>query len=239
MKNKLLIGLTTAFFLIGMVGLANAVPVTFFGEDLNNYERTNADAAHDEFMANLSGVGTEDFEGFADGTPAPIALDFGLAGTATLSGPGAIQEGPNVGRWATSGSRYWETNEDFTISFSESISAFGFYGTDIGDFGGELTINYVNGASNTLSVGNSTGQGNFEGTVLYYGFYEDDPLYAFNSIEFGNTTGSDWFDFDDMTIGTYEQVTPEPVPEPATIMLMGIGLLSLMSYSRKRFNKKV
>ena len=29
---------------------------------------------------------------------------------------------------------------DFTVSFSEDVGAFGFYGIDIGDLGGDLTL---------------------------------------------------------------------------------------------------
>ena len=40
---------------------------------------------------------------------------------------------------------------------------------------------------------------------------------------------------DNVTVGHQNN---EPVPEPATMLLMGTGLLGLVGYNRKRFNKK-
>jgi len=80
---------------------ALAAPVTFFGEDLNGPPRNdpnalaawpNADAARNAFLANLTGVGTENFEGHAVTTP-PITLTFPGAGTATLTGGAGIASG--------------------------------------------------------------------------------------------------------------------------------------------------
>ena len=236
--KKFLMFLCAVTLFFGIAGNASATPVTFFGEDLTGVGgRINADIAYNAFMSNLTGVGTENFEGFTNDTAGPLSLDFGVAGTATLSGDGAIRDGYFVGRWATSGSKYWNTNTNFTINFSRDISAFGFYGTDIGDFSGQLLLTYTNGVSTVLNVGNTVGAPN--ASALYFGFYDDDVNMAFTSITFTNTVSSDWFGFDDMTIGTYEQVIPNnPVPEPSTILLVGLGLLGIVGYSRKRLIKK-
>src|SRR3954451_18938204 len=71
---------------------SQAAPVTFTGENLNTGEATrltsfpNATNARNSFFSQLTGVGTETFESFANGTATPIVLTFPGAGTATLSG---------------------------------------------------------------------------------------------------------------------------------------------------------
>ncbi len=204
----------------------------FFGEDLNPGSSTaNSSAASAEFQSHLSGVGTEDFESFADGAGGPLAIDFGIAGTATLSGSGAIQTGPSVGRFPVSGSKYWETNEDFVIDFTTAISAFGFFGTDIGDFAGQITLDFLSGATTSYTVNNTVNAP--DGSLLFWGIIDD--ANPFTRITFGNTNFSDFFGFDDMTIGVSSQIVDPTVPEPATLALFGFGLAG-MFLSRK--NKK-
>ena len=242
--------LTSLVLLLG-VGLllapaiSSAVPVTFFGQDLGLGEGTPlpshpiSDAARASFFANLSGVGTETFESYGAGTGAPLPIAFSGAGTATLLGNGSIATVTpgttnGFGRYAISGSNYWESSDVFSISFSDPIAAFGFYGVDIGDFAGQLKLHMTGGGTVDLTVPNGTNIAG--GSVLYYGFY--DLATTYTAIDFGNTApGVDFFAFDNMSVGSLRQVNPV-VPEPGTLMLVGAGLAGLARIrSRKKSSK--
>jgi hypothetical protein len=220
--------------LVAATGISQAYTV-YFGEDLGYWPIPipNSNAARDAFMARLVGVGTEDFESFALGTPAPLTLDFGYA-TATLGGDGWVETGDSVGRHPVSGSQYWNNvNIGMTIDFSDPQAAFGFYGTDIGDFGGHITLTLNDGSTTELIVPNTEFAP--DGSTLYYGFVADSPSETFTQIVFGNTDLDDFFGFDDMTIGTIEQVVPPGgIPEPMTLLVLGSVLGGAGLYRRLR-----
>ncbi|HTS70529.1 MAG TPA: PEP-CTERM sorting domain-containing protein [Terriglobia bacterium] len=219
-----------------------AATVTFFGEDVNTAGGSsitptlaNSNAAQALFFANLTGVGTETFEEFSQYTYLPITVTFAGAGDATLTDPTGtsfIESGNDgAGRFPISGTQYLETGagSGFTISFSSPISAFGFYGTDVGDFGGALALDMTKSGGGTvlLPVGNTIGSnGSTSGSALYFGFY--DLTNTYTSITFDNTGsgGVDVFGFDNFSIGSLQQVTP--TPEPGTLAFLGMGLLGLI-----------
>jgi hypothetical protein len=209
-----------------------AAPQTFFGEDLGQGENVrlsshpNADAARAQFLANLSNPVTADLENFSDGEPAPLVVDFGAAGTATLQGTGEIVEVPSgtngFGRYPISGTKYLDSSATFSITFSQPQVAFGFFGVDIGDFNGQVTITYVDGSSQTLTIPNTTN--GLGGSVLYFAFI--DIANPFVSVSFGNTAiGEDVFGFDDFTIGTAQQVVVAGVP---TLTEWGMAFMALL-----------
>ncbi|NQE46014.1 hypothetical protein C5S31_08330 [ANME-1 cluster archaeon GoMg2] len=230
--RRMSIGLLFVLFLVLLVSATNAVaePTTFFGEDsgLGEDDRLTstpkADAARADFITQLSNPGTEKFESFAEGAEAPLAVDFGAAGTATLQGTGKIVEVPTdtdgYGRYPISGDKYWKSGGSFYVEFSKPEAAFGFYGVDVGDFHGQLTIAYEDGSAQTVTIPHTVDSPG--GTVIYFGFIDLDK--PFTKITFGNTAEGaeeeDVFGFDDFTIGTREQVeltpSPSPTPTPTT-----------------------
>lgn len=243
--------LATAAFIGATAAPAHAF-LTFFGEDLNSSASsplgsfTNANAAEADFLANLTGVGTETFESFADNTRGPLALSFPGAGTATLSGGNGeinrVSSGSTngFGRYGTSGTKYWEVvaggSGNFTVNFSDPVAAFGFYGIDIGDFGGQLLLQLDDAANTVLTVDNTVGSwGSSDGSVLFFGVIAQTRTEQFTSVSFQTSTGQgDVFAFDDMTIGSLQQVKPNAIPEPSTIALLGVGAIGSLAVMRRR-----
>lgn len=235
MKSKALSMLVAAMLFAGAV---HAAPIIFYGENQSPNQTVSGDplTAHDAFLAQLTGVGTQDFESYAVNATAPFALNFaGSNGsiTSSLSGSGFISRSLGSGRFNTSpgGSKYLEIDDQsFTITFSEGISAFGFYGTDIGDYSGQITLHLQGGGAVDLTVPNTI-NGN-DGSLLFYGFI--DPEVKYTSISFGNTAaGVDAFGFDDMIIGDRQQVVSD-VPEPGSFALVGLALAGLGVVRRRR-----
>lgn len=245
MKKSLLAAtaLSLAVATPALLRSAHATPVTFFGEDPNATGGTPiphpvSDSTQASFFTHLNDPGTETLDGFAPGTTT-VDANFNNGVTATLSG-GEIQNTSSAGRFAISSPNYYSTNtSSFGINFSSGISAFGFYGTDIGDFGGALTLTLTDAANNvsTLAVPAAEGSGGSQpenGSVLYFGFYDSADTYK--SISFNNSSTSDVFGFDNFTVGTAQQIVPVPVPvpEPAALAVLGTGLLSLGLVRRRR-----
>lgn len=220
-----------------MLAASSASAAVYFDEDLNFGTKPLtgiplSQAAEADFLALLSGTGTETFESLTGKTGAFDLTFPGSTGdlTAALNGNGAVRTlaagAADQGRYsvpAGSSTNYLEVagrtctptgcpaTGGFEITFSQSVAAFGFYGIDIGDFEGQLSIEFVR------EDGTSVGGGPVEiqhslgltGSVLFFGFVADSVSDLFRTVRFLTTDAigqSDVFAFDNMTVGTYCQV---------------------------------
>ena len=211
--------------LVGVASLAvfssavQAKPMVFFGEDETpDFAVSDGPAkARADFDSKLTGVRTETFESFAQGTYSPLSIQFpgstATPITATWSGNGFVNTDTAAtrgqGRYNTTpgagSDKYVEAQFDFGISFSSPISAFGFYGTDIGDFLGRVTVALTdtNGGVTDLTIPSSLGAAN--GSLVFWGFTDDTITYT--NLSFGNINVNDEvFGIDDLIIADAGQL---------------------------------
>jgi hypothetical protein len=258
MRKFVIAVLGAVSFALGAAEAAQAIQLTFFGEDIGpgdaaiasggpRLSHPQANAAQAAFLALLSGVHTEDFDGFPAGTLAPLSTSFiqplGTV-TATLLGRGSIQAENSVdlsvGRYPISQSHYWQSAFSpvaplaLSLEFSAPQAALGFFGVDIGDAGAQVSLELGlpgGGTLPLLSVPHTLGtEATTGGSVLYFGFINTDT--PFIRVTFLSPAANDGFAFDNFTIANASQVVSGPtvvpgsqvVPEPDTLVLVGSGL---------------
>lgn len=233
---------------------ASAAPILFLGLNANPQGTVSGAplAARNAFLAGLTdGIGTETLDTLALGaTPDGFAF-AGSTGTITAAftpnAPGPVNSvetaatDPFGGRFATSGTQYLLTDSSFTLDFSVPVAAFGFYGTDFGDFNGVVTIALLRAdGSETLLTPVDARQDN--GGLLFFGVIDaDDPFVGvrFSAAQVGGGATTDLFGFDDLTVADAGQLAGDPVtgvPEPASwaMLIGGFGMVGAALRRRRR-----
>jgi hypothetical protein len=213
-------------------------------------DRTNSIAAFNSYKANLGGNGvtTESYENISNSTTAVDGLIQQLSGvTATYSytkktdstpGTAVVSKGLlDNGTFPTDGIRGISINSanKFKIRFASSLSAFSFWGTDLGDNKNTLTVILRKAGVNVQSklidyldanAGNSS--------VFFFGGIAQNAAEQFDEVELLSSISSDGdaIGIDQLTVGTAAQLTPQskPVPTPALLP----GLVALAAGARRR-----
>jgi hypothetical protein len=244
-----------------LASTAGAAPTVVFAELLSPSPARTVQGAplttRTSFENSLVDLRRLDFENLDVGTTnRPTSFSFvGAGGTTTanlsLSDYCAnssaqrcgVSNVSGVGRYNTTGAtadaasngKWWDADGGFTLSFTDPITAFGFYGTDFGDLLGVLSIDLfregTNSTAETVSV-KHTATSASAGGLVFWGF---EDAVGYKTIRFNIAQKStdpndfDVFGFDDMVIGRRASV-----PEPATLALAALSLGTLVATRRRR-----
>lgn len=132
--------------------------------------------------------------------------------------------------YSVSGNRYWpataasNTSIAFNIKFDRDVAAFGFYAYDLGDWGAELTLKLYSKGQLVKTIDNLhsiSKDGKYTGSAIYVGIlgeklangnYETFDRVEFTAVNNNSDNPQDAFAFDNMTIGTKQQIVESIAP---------------------------
>ncbi len=233
MKKKLLAGLAVGVMMLGMTGVASATTITYGGTSSDGIETSS-----------IAGAVVETFNGVvADADFDPLALNTldqnTLDQSWTWSGDGTvfISETNTTGITAAPAG---DTSNFLSVPnplSSGSLSAdlgstYNYFGLFWGSVDNYNSISFsLGGVTTETFLGSQLPQYNGDqvspATNLYVNFMD---MEAFDSFTLTSTNFA--FEVDNIAVGN------NPIPEPATMLLFGTGLASLVVGSKLRKKKK-